>query len=279
MTLTGNLLILLLVITDSHLHTPMYFFLGNLACIDICYSQVTGPRMLSNFYSTSKMVSFPLCLTQVFFFMCFACNECFVLAVMSYDRYVAICHPLHYINIMETKVCVQLALGVWGIGVLYSLIHTLGTLRLEFCGPNIIHSFFCDLPLMLQLSCTDIFLNMMMMFVLGGGIACTAVIATFLTYVYIFNTVQRIRIKKTKLKTFSTCTPHLAAVSIYYGTICSTYLRPTTKYLKTDIAVSVVYAVISPLLNPIIYSLRNEEIRRAFRRGLHKILISNVNKM
>ncbi|KAM4628514.1 olfactory receptor 5V1-like [Discoglossus pictus] len=248
MTLIGNLLILLLIFTDSHLHTPMYFFLGNLACIDICYSQVTGPQMLYDFCSTSKTVSFPLCLLQGFFFLYFCSNECFLLSVMSYDRYVAICHPLHYINIMKWKVCTQLAVGVWGLGALCSLTHTLCTLRLEFCGPNTIHSFFCDLPLMWELSCTDTFLNMLMMFILGGSTACAALVATFLPYVYILNTVQRIKIKKIKHKTFSNCIPHLATVFIFHGSLSSTYFRPSVGSFEADIAASMVYAVISPLL-------------------------------
>ncbi|KAM4651981.1 olfactory receptor 1G1-like [Discoglossus pictus] len=278
MTLSGNLLILLLIFTNSHLHTPMYFFLGNLACVDICYSQVTGPRMLSDFYSSSKTVSFPFCLTQFYFFMCFGSCECYLLVVMSYDRYVAICHPLHYVQIMNKKYCAHLAIGAWALGSLNSLVHTLCTLRLTFCGPNVINSFFCDLPQLFQLSCTDTFPNMLVMFLVGGSMTTGAFVATFLPYIYIFKTVQRIPTKKTKHKAFSTCTSHLAVVCLFYSTLCFTYFCPSSEDSHADLMASVVYAVISPLLNPIIYSLRSEEIRKAIRRTLQKIRPLSANK-
>eukprot|EP00079_Xenopus_tropicalis_P013049 XP_002940810.2 PREDICTED: olfactory receptor 1009-like [Xenopus tropicalis] len=266
MTLCGNLLIVVLIFTDNHLHTPMHLFLGHLAGVDICYSQVTCPRMLLDFYSEKKTISYSSCLTQAFFFMCFARCECYLLAVMSYDRYVAVCQPLHYLHIMSWKRCTQLITVVWALGSSYSLMEILFTLRLTFCGPSTIHNFFCDLPQLLTLSCTDTSLNMLLLFVLGGIISFCAFFTTFLPYVYIFYTVHRIQTKNIKLKAFSTCTSHLTVVCIFYGTLCFAYLHPHSRYFDADIVVAVVYAAILPLLNPIIYSLRNGEIQSALGR-------------
>ncbi|OCT64613.1 hypothetical protein XELAEV_18045712mg [Xenopus laevis] len=225
MTLIGNVLILVLIITDNHLHTPMYFFLGHLACVDICYSQVTGPRMLLDFYSKKKIISYRSCLTQAIFFMVFGSYECFLLAVMSYDRYVAVCQALQYIQIMSWKTCTQLIIVVWFLGSSYSLVHMLFMLRLIFCGQSTIYNFFCDVPQLLALSCTDTFPNMLLLFVLGGFLALIAFLCTFLPYVYIFHTVQRMETKNTKLKVFSTCTSHLTVVCIFYGTLCFAYFH------------------------------------------------------
>ncbi|MEE6497341.1 hypothetical protein FKM82_002717 [Ascaphus truei] len=273
LTLSGNLLILYLVFSDSQLQTPMYFFLGNLAFLDMTYSSVTTPRMLSDFYTIRRSISFPACTTQVFFFIYFASSELFLLAVMSYDRYVAICKPLHYINIMSWKVCTQLASLVWILGFLYSLVHTLCSLRLSFCGPNTIHNFFCDLPHLFQLSCTDTFINILVIFLVGGVLGIGAFTITFLPYVRIFNTVLRIQNNEGKLKAFSTCTSHLTVVFIFYGSILFIYFIPTTSYLfAVNRLVSVVYALINPLLNPLIYSLRNKDLKAALRRALHDMV-------
>ncbi|OCT64615.1 olfactory receptor 1019 [Xenopus laevis] len=272
-TLSGNLLIMVLILTDKHLHTPMYFLLGNLACVDVCYSQVTGPRMLLDFYSTKKIISYQSCLTQAFFFMCFARCECYLLVVMSYDRYVAVCHPLHYIQTMSWNRCTHLIILILALGSSYSLVEILFTLRLTFCGPSTIHNFFCDLPQLLTLSCTDTFPNMLLLFVLGGIISFSAFFATFLPYVYIFYTVHRIQTKNIKLKALSTCTSHLTVVCIFYGTLCFAYLHPHSRYFDADIVVAVVYAAILPLLNPIIYSLRNGEIRSALGRMKKKCFL------
>ncbi|OCT64616.1 olfactory receptor 1009 [Xenopus laevis] len=265
-SLSGNLLIMILILTDNHLHTPMYFFLGNLACVDICYSQVTGPRMLLDFYSKKKIISYRSCLSQAFFFMCFASYECFLLVVMSYDRYVAVCQPLHYVKIMSWKNCTKLIIVVWALGSSYSLVEILLTLRLTFCGPYTIHNFFCDLPQLLNVSCTDTFINMQVLFVLGGLISISASSTTFLPYVSIFYTVHKIQTKNIKLKAFSTCSSHLTVICIFYGTLCFAYLHPHSRHFDADIVVAVVYTAILPLLNPIIYSLRNGEIRSALGR-------------
>ncbi|XP_075422731.1 olfactory receptor 1G1-like [Ascaphus truei] len=272
MTLTGNLLILVLIHNDSRLHTPMYFFLGNLACLDVGSSSVTVPRMLADLLTEKRTISLTACRAQVFFFIFFAGSEMFLLAVMSYDRYVAICHPLHYIHVMSLDVCAQLVSVVWTLEFFHSLIHTLCTHRLNFCGPNIIQSFFCDLPLLLQLSCTDTFINILAIFLSASTLSLLALLFTFIPYIHIFHTIQRIPTKEGKNKAFSTSVSHLSVVFIFYGTLFFIYLRPAPTHTSiSDSLVSVIYTVINPLLNPFIYSLRNKELKGALRNTLHKL--------
>uniref|UniRef100_A0A8C5R3K0 Olfactory receptor n=1 Tax=Leptobrachium leishanense TaxID=445787 RepID=A0A8C5R3K0_9ANUR len=269
-TLLLNFLIIFLVITDRHLHTPMYFFLGNLAFLDMSYSTVTAPRMIHDFVSTNPSISFLSCMTQIYFFIHFASSEILLLAVMSYDRYVAICHPLHYIPIMSWKVCVQLSSMVWVLGFFYALTHTLCLLRLTFCNINIIHNFFCDLPHLLQISCTDTFINFLVLLTVGGSLGLVAFVVTFHPYTHIFSAIIRIPTSDGKLKAFSTCTSHLAVVFIFYGSLVFIYLVPTTSSL---VLVSVIYSVINPLLNPLIYSVRNNDLKAALRRVLHHSML------
>ncbi|XP_053550097.1 olfactory receptor 1019-like [Bombina bombina] len=267
MTISTNLLILFLAFIDSQLHTPMYFFLGNLAFIDMSYSSVTAPRMLCDVFTTNRTISLPACITQVFFFIYFASSEIFLLATMSYDRYVAICHPLHYIQIMSWKACLKFVSAIWILGLLYSLLHTLCSLRLTFCGPSIIHNFFCDLPHLFLLSCTDTLLNVVVKFIAAGILGIVTLAITFVPYAQIFSTVLRIRTKGGKLKAFSTCTSHLTVVSIFYGSMVLIYFTPATNYqLKVNMLANVIYAIINPFLNPLIYSLRNKDLKEALRR-------------
>ncbi|OCT83296.1 olfactory receptor 1G1 [Xenopus laevis] len=271
MTLTGNLLILLIIFLDSHLHTPMYFFLANLASLDICYSQVTLPKLLLDFFIKKQTISIASCIAQIFFLHFSISSELFLLAVMSYDRYIAICHPLHYIKLMQKNICTQLACLVWLCGFLYSLVQILCTLRLSFCRQNFINNLFCDLPQLLQLSCTETLTNILVILIFGGILGFCALGVTFFPYVYIFKTVQKIKTKQGKTKAFSTCTSHLSVVFTIYAALIFTYFRPTTdKHFEYDKLVSVLYAVITPLLNPIIYSLRNNDLKRALSRVLHK---------
>uniref|UniRef100_A0A8C5R4X4 Olfactory receptor n=1 Tax=Leptobrachium leishanense TaxID=445787 RepID=A0A8C5R4X4_9ANUR len=249
MTLTGNLLIILLVLLDSRLHFPMYFFLGNLACLDICCSSITTPRFLFDLNTKKRIITVSACIMQIYFFLFIAASEILLLAVMSYDRYIAICHPLHYTQIMHIKACLHLASGVWTLGMVYSMVHTLLTLRLTFCGSNIVHSFFCDLPKLLQISCTDTTLNVLSIFLVGGLIG-------FIT-------------NAGKLKAFSTCTSQLAVIIIFYGSLVFIYFVPTTSsFIALNKLVSVIYTVINPLLNPLIYSVRNKDLKEAIRRVL-----------
>ncbi|XP_053325632.1 olfactory receptor 1019-like [Spea bombifrons] len=266
MTLVVNLLIFLLILLDSHLHSPMYFFLGNLAGLDMCSSSITTPRMLFDLSTKSRVISIRACVTQVYFFIFGVASEIQLLAIMSYDRYVAICHPLHYMQIMHWKTCVLLTGAVWAAASIYSLIHTLFTLRLTFCASNTVHSFFCELPQLFQISCTDTYINVLSVFVLGGLLGLFSLIMTFSPYVCILLTVLKMPAMTKRLKAFSTCGSHLTVVFIFYGTILFNYFRPTTSYYAADKLVSVFYTMINPLLNPIIYSLRNQELKASLRR-------------
>ncbi|XP_056392732.1 olfactory receptor 1G1-like [Hyla sarda] len=269
-TLSGNLLIVFLTFMDHSLHTPMYLFLSNLAGLDVLYSSVTSPRMLSDFFSESKIISVPSCITQFFFFFSFICIELYLLAVMSYDRYIAICYPLHYIQIIHPKVCVLMVAAAWTIGFLTSLIHTLCIKILNFCGPNVINSFFCDLPQLFLLSCTDTFINVLVMFLVGIIMGSGAFSMTLVPYIRIIRTIMGINSRNGKLKAFSTCTSHLTVVFIFYGTLISTYLRPSpTSNSSKDRMISVMYTVVTPLINPLIYSLRSKDLKASLRRALH----------
>ncbi|XP_068110940.1 olfactory receptor 1C1-like [Hyperolius riggenbachi] len=266
-TLIGNLLIIFLIVSDSHLHTPMYFFLGNLACLDLGGSSLTTPRMLFDLSTNTRVISIPACLTQVFFFIFFASSEILLLSVMSYDRYLAICRPLHYFYIMQWKMCVQLALGVWTLGMIYSLVHSLITLRLMFCDSNIVQSFFCDLSKLFQISCTDVFINVLLIFLLGGLLGTASLLMTFIPYILLFSTVIKIKRNNNSFKALSTCSSHLTVVFIFYGTLIFSYFRPSTSYhYKADRLISMFYTTFTPLLNPLIYSLRNHELKAAIQR-------------
>nr|DBA18443.1 TPA: hypothetical protein GDO54_016686 [Pyxicephalus adspersus] len=264
MTVIINLLIFFLVLFDHQLHNPMYFFLSNLAFLDMSYSSVTAPRMLHDLVTKSRLISLPACTAQVFFFLYFACSELLLLSVMSYDRYIAICQPLHYQQIMSWRMCRHLALLVWVFSMIYSLIHTLSFLRLTFCGPNQIHNFFCDPPHLFRAACTDPTINIVLMFAVGGSVTFGAFLSTFLPYVRIFNTILRIRSKTGKLKAFSTCASHLTVVFIFYGSLIFIYFIPTSNNMfSMNKLFTVIYTLINPLLNPLIYSLRNKDLKAA----------------
>ncbi|KAG8433629.1 hypothetical protein GDO86_017816 [Hymenochirus boettgeri] len=273
MTLTGNLLIVLLICTDSHLQTPMYFFLGTLACLDMGFSSVTIPRMLFDFHMQKKLISIQACITQIYFFFFFVASEIVLLAVMSYDRYVAICRPLHYTQIMHWKACVLLVLGVFMISVVYSLVHVLFLLKLTFCRLTPLQSFFCDLPQLLLVSCSDTFINVLLILILailvGGGIFAL----TFCPYIIILNTIMKMQSKAMRSKAFSTCSSHLTVVFIFYGTSCFSYFHPNAKTNSAvDKVASVIYTVLTPLVNPLIYSLRNKIMKISLKRVICKLI-------
>ncbi|KAM9304985.1 olfactory receptor 8B8-like [Gastrophryne carolinensis] len=272
LTLTWNLLIIVLIVTNSHLHTPMYFFLGNLASLDFCASTVTVPRMLFDLRIRRSVIALAACTTQVFFFILFATSEVLLLAVMSYDRYIAICRPLHYMQIMQWSVCVQLASIVWSLGFTNSLVHTLYALKLTFCETKNIASFFCDLPQLFQISCTDIFINVLLILLLGVILGVGSLTLTFLPYVYIFQTALKMQVEGSRSKVFSTCSSHLSVVFIFFGSIMFNYFSTSaSSYYAGDKVVAVFYTSIVPLLNPLIYSLRNQDIRAGFKNALKKI--------
>ncbi|KAG8433493.1 hypothetical protein GDO86_017685 [Hymenochirus boettgeri] len=279
MTLSVNLLIVLLICTDSHLQTPMYFFLGTLACMDMGYSSITTPRMLFDLLKGKRLISVQACLAQVFFFIVFSCYDVFILAVMSYDRYVAICRPLHYTQIMHWKTCALLVLGVLISGVVFSLVQVLFLLKLSFCHLATLQSFFCDLPQLLQVSCSDIFINAFLILFIGILFGLGVFFLTFCPYIFILNTIMKFQSKAMRSKAFSTCSSHLTVVFIYYSTLYFNYFHPNFHfYFGEDRLFAVVYAVITPLLNPLIYSLRNEELKSSLKRTLIRLLISRKNK-
>ncbi|KFO69150.1 Olfactory receptor 1052, partial [Cuculus canorus] len=266
-TLLGNLGIIVVIRGDPRLHTSMYFFLGSLSVVDICFSSVIAPKTLVNFLSERKTISFVGCMSQAFFYIIFVTTECFLLTVMAYDRYVAICNPLLYSSVMTWRLCMWLVVGSYIGGVLNSIIQMTFIIGLPFCSSNIINHFFCDIPPLLALSCASSYINEMILFSLAGTIELTTISAILVSYIFISFAILRIRSSEGRQKAFSTCASHLTAVAMLYGTTIFMYLRPTSNYSpSTDKIVSIFYTVVIPMLNPLIYSLRNQEVKDALRR-------------
>nr|XP_033780334.1 olfactory receptor 1468-like [Geotrypetes seraphini] len=272
-TLLGNGTIIAVIRLDSHLHTPMYFFLSVLSSVDICFISVTVPNMLKNLLSDNKSISFSGCLTQVYFLIFIVGAECFLLAAMAYDRYVAICSPLQYTLVMNPRLCQWLVIGSFLGGGLKALLHTLMLLRLSFCGLNIINHFFCDLTGLYKLSCTDTSLNELMIFIEGPFSLMLPFVIIMLSYCYIIIAIMKMSSAEGRRKAFSTCSSHLTVVTLLYGSIIVMYVRPSSAYSpEKDRVVSVVYTVLTPMLNPFIYSLRNNEMKDALKRTIWKKL-------
>ncbi|XP_018420035.1 PREDICTED: olfactory receptor 1019-like [Nanorana parkeri] len=266
-TLFGNIGIIIAIWVDSRLHTPMYFFLNNLSFLDLCYATIITPKTLVNFLSKSKAIGYNECAVQMFFFAASVSTECLLLGVMAYDRYVAICNPLLYSSVMAKRICMQLVAGAYTLGYLNSTLHTICTFQLPFCKTNKINHFFCDVPPLLKLSCTKTTMNEALMFIFGGFIESSSLSIIIVSYSYIISTILRIRSKEGRKKAFSTCASHLLAVTIFYSTILFMYLRPTSAYsMSQDRVASVFYSVVIPMLNPLIYSLRNNEVTQALKK-------------
>ncbi|XP_007937893.1 olfactory receptor 1F1-like [Orycteropus afer afer] len=275
-TVLGNVLILLAISTDSRLHTPMYFFLSNLSFVDVCFSSTTVPKMLTNHILGSQTISFLGCLTQMYFLFGFTDMDNFLLAVMAYDRFVAVCHPLHYTTKMTPQLCVLLVTGSWVIAILNSLLHTLLMARLSFCADNTIPHFFCDVLPLLKLSCSETHLNDIMILTEGTLIMIPPFVCILVSYICITWAVLRVPSTKGKWKAFSTCGSHLVVVSLFYGTIIAVYFNPSSSHsAETDTAATVMYTVVTPMLNPFIYSLRNKELKGALRTVIGRNLCSN----
>ncbi|XP_060107613.1 olfactory receptor 6N1-like [Heteronotia binoei] len=266
-TIIGNLLIFIVICTDFQLRTPMYFFISVLSFLEVWYTSSTIPKMLSNLLSQRKSISFPGCLMQIYFFHSLGATECYLLTAMAYDRYLAICHPLRYPSIMTNQLCIKLATSCWICGLLGPMAEIILVSKLPFCGPNEIKHIFCDFPPLLSLACTDTSVNVLVDFIIN---ACK-ILATFflilLSYWRIIGAILRIRTATGRRKAFSTCTAHLTVVVIFFGSILFMYVRLTKSYsLDYDRALAVIYSVVTPFLNPIIYSLRNNEIKAALKR-------------
>ncbi|XP_006877780.1 PREDICTED: olfactory receptor 8S1-like [Chrysochloris asiatica] len=271
LTIMGNLMMLLVIWADSHLHTSMYFFLSHLSFLDLCVSSVTVPKLLENLLSKTKTISVRSCVAQSFFVFLTGGTEAFLLSVMAYDRYAAICHPLHYGQIMSKQLCMQLVWGSWTLGFLDALINSLLTLNLVFCDSPIIHHFSCELPTILALSCSDISRNTIVLLCSSFFHALSTLLMIFISYSLIISTILSISSTSGSSKVFSTCSSHLTAVSLFYGSAFLRYLIPTSSS-SLQLIFSVQYSVITPMLNPLIYSLKNNDVKAALRRTFGKHL-------
>ncbi|XDA76406.1 hypothetical protein R6Z07F_006548 [Ovis aries] len=270
-TVLGNLIIILAISSDSHLHTPMYFFLSNLAFADVCFTSTTVPKMLVNIQTQSKSISYAGCIAQMYFFMVFGGMDTFLLTVMAYDRFVAICHPLHYTVIMNPCLCGLLVLVSWFISLSYSLIQSLLMLWLSFCTNWVIPHFYCELAQVLTLACSVTLINYILLYVVIGFLGIVPFSGILFSYTRIVSSILRIPSAHGKCKAFSTCASHLSVVSLFYGTGLGVYLSSDSSSWRGMIA-SVMYTLVTPMLNPFIYSLRNRDIKRALQKVLGRTL-------
>ncbi|KAM4703161.1 olfactory receptor 8H3-like [Rhinophrynus dorsalis] len=274
-TLLGNTAIIFAYMFISDLHTPMYFFLTNFSFLEICYVSSTVPKLLTNLLTDNDTISFSNCAVQMYFVLLLGGAEFYMLAAMAYDRYNAICQPLLYSIIMHKRACIQLIAGSWLIGAVNSLIHTVLTFSLPFCA-NKIHHFFCDVPPLLNLACTDTWINELAVFVIAGSVIFGSFILTMSSYTKIISTILHINSTTSRKNAFSTCTSHFIVVTIFYSSSSFMYFRPRSSYaMDRDRAVSIMYTVIAPLLNPFIYTLRNRDVKVAVIKKIHQVMVNN----
>ncbi|XP_026347342.2 olfactory receptor 5H2-like [Ursus arctos] len=270
-TMVGNLGLIALICNDPHLHIPMYLFLGSLACVDAWISSTVTPKMLVNFFSKNKMISLSECMIQFFSFAFSATTECFLLATMAYDRYVAICMPLLYPVIMTNRLSMQLLVASFVGGFLHALIHVGFLFRLTFCNTNLIHLFYCDVMLLFKISCTDPSINILIVFIFSGSIQMLTILIVVISYTLVLFTVLKKKSLQGIRKAFSTCGAHLLSVSLYYGPLLFMYVRPGSAQADDqDMMNSLFYTVIIPFLNPMIYSLRNKKVINSLRKMLKR---------
>ncbi|KFQ93144.1 Olfactory receptor 1020, partial [Nipponia nippon] len=270
-TMVGNILIVVLVVADRHLHTPMYFFLGNLSSLEICYSSTILPRLLASFLTGDSSISAHGCMAQFYFFASFATTECYLLAAMSYDRYLAICQPLLYASLMTWKVSLHLAAASWLWGSLLLVVVTVFLSQLQFCGPKAIDHFFCEFTPLLELACSNTGVFMLIGFLLAFLDLIFPFLFTLASYMCIIAAILRIPSGTGRQKAFSTCSSHLTLVTVFYGTLFVVYMLPRTAPLRQlNKVFSFFYTVLTPLVNPLVYSLRNREVREAIRKVLRK---------
>ncbi|XP_052581867.1 olfactory receptor 1N1-like [Peromyscus californicus insignis] len=276
-TLTGNVLIILAIGSDPHLHTPMYFFLANLSFADMGLVSSTVTKMLFNVQTQHHTISYTGCLTQMYLFMMFGDLDSFFLAVMAYDRYVAICRPLHYSTIMSARFCALMLALCWALTNVVALTHTLLVARLSFCVVGEIAHFFCDITSVLKISCSDTHVNELVLSGFGGTVLIVPFVSIVISYVHIVFAVLRVKTSGGGTKAFSTCSSHLCVVCVFYGTLFSVYLfPPSVESTEKDVAAAAVYTVVTPMLNPFIYSLRNKDMKGALKRLLcHRRIFSS----
>ncbi|EGV99702.1 olfactory receptor 5K3 [Cricetulus griseus] len=270
-TMVGNLGLVALIYMERRLHTPMYIFLGNLALMDSCCSCAITPKMLQNFFSVDRRISLYECMAQ-FYFLCLAeTADCFLLAAMAYDRYVAICNPLQYHTMMSKKLCLQMTAGAYTGGNLHSMIHIGFLFRLTFCRSNVIKHFFCDVLPLYRLSCVDPYLNELMILIFSGSVQIFSITIVLISYFYILFTIFTMKSNEGRIKALSTCASHFLSVSIFYGSLLYMYIRPSSfNKGDEDIPVAIFYTLVIPLLNPFIYSLRNKEVINVIKRTMKK---------
>uniref|UniRef100_A0A671E335 Olfactory receptor n=1 Tax=Rhinolophus ferrumequinum TaxID=59479 RepID=A0A671E335_RHIFE len=272
-TLIGNLGMIMLILLDSRLHTPMYFFLSNLSLVDFGYSSAVTPKVMAGFLIKDKVISYNACAAQMFFFVAFATVESYLLASMAYDRFAAVCKPLHYTTTMTTSMCARLVIGSYVCGFLNASIHTGDTFTLSFCDSNLVHHYFCDIPAVMVLSCSDRHVSELVLIYVVSFNVFFALLVILISYTFIFITVLKMHSSAGYQKALSTCASHLTAVSIFYGTIIFVYLQPSSSHsMVTDKTASVFYTMIIPMLNPVVYSLRNKEVKKALMKVVLEFL-------
>ncbi|XP_074128328.1 olfactory receptor 2A5-like [Sminthopsis crassicaudata] len=270
-TLLGNGIILGLICLDSHLHIPMYYFLSHLAIVDMSYASNNVPKMLVNLLNKGRGISFAPCIMQIFLYLAFANVECLILVVMSYDRYVAICHPLRYTVIMSWRLCITLTIISWALSFLLALVHVILILRLPFCGPREVNHFFCEILSVLKLACADTRLNHLVIFAACVFVLVGPLCLILISYMRILYAILRIQSGEGRKKAFSTCSSHLCVVGLFYGSAIIMYMTPKTSHPEEQQKIlSLFYSLFNPMLNPLIYSLRNAEVKGALRRVLGK---------
>ncbi|XP_076970974.1 olfactory receptor 5B12-like [Tamandua tetradactyla] len=264
-SLVGNLGMIVLILLDSHLHVPMYFLLSNLSLVDYVYASAITPKVMVGFFTGDKCISYSACAAQMFFFIAFATTESFLLASMAFDRHAAVCKPLHYTTTMTSGKCILLTTGSYLCGLLQSSILVAFTFSLSFCHSNVVNHFFCDIPPLLALSCSDTYLSEILLFTLATFNVFFTLFVILISYLFIIIAILRMHSADGRKKAFSTCASHLTTVSIFYGTITFMYLQPSSSHsMDTDKIASVFYTMVIPMLNPVVYSLRNREVKSAF---------------
>ncbi|XP_068110948.1 olfactory receptor 1L8-like [Hyperolius riggenbachi] len=272
-TLFGNILVITVVQLNPRLQTPMYFFLNNLSVIDICFSTAIIPKILFNTISEDRSITFLGCATQLYFHLALGATEFVILGLMAYDRYNAICKPFQYSTIMDKNRCTYLAAGTWTMCFSLSIIHVIFAFQLPFCKSNKINHFFCEMPPVFQLSCRDPWINVLLLYICCGVLTLCTFLLTCLSYFHILSTILKIPHNSGRQKAFSTCGSHLIVVTLYYGSIMFMYLQPRSSYSPDrDRVISMIYSVVSPMLNPIIYSIRNKDIKGTLQKKVNFIV-------
>ncbi|KAM7085372.1 olfactory receptor 5B3-like [Molossus nigricans] len=274
-SVVGNLGIIILILMDFQLHTPTYFFLSNLSLVDFCYSTAVTPKVMAGFLIGDKIISYNACAAQMFFFVALATVENFLLASMAYDRYTAVCKPLHYTTTMTTGVCARLIVGSYVFGFLNASVHIRDTFSLSFCISNLVHHFFCDVTAVMALSCSEKYISELILVFVASFNIFFALLVMLISYLFIFVTILKMHSTEGYQKALSTCASHLTTVSIFYGTVIFMYVQPSSSHsMDTDKIASVFYTMVIPMLNPLVYSLRNKEVKNAFNKVVNRAKLS-----